>query len=158
MRTGSRSGAIRSRPRILTTLHSIKVKCSKRVRFLSTRRNRWDHCSFCWPGLYEDSVTAIAARGGLASFLSILEDRFCHIPEDVVVPGILEVADVSDIIAAQAPRPVLLEKCVDGRNRVDHHPDLHSSPGLIVRDAPARPGPRQPGSRRECSRKNGRGL
>jgi dienelactone hydrolase len=90
-------------------------------------------------GLYEDSVTAIAARGGLASFLSVLEDRFSHIPEDVVVPGLLKVADISDIVAAQAPRPVLLEKYVDGRNRVDHHPDLRTAPGLIVRDAPATP-------------------
>ncbi len=76
-------------------------------------------------GLYEDSVTAIAARGGLISFVSVLEDRFSHIPEDVVIPGILEVADVSDIIDAQAQRPVLLERSVDGRNRLDRHSDSH---------------------------------
>lgn len=69
-------------------------------------------------GLYEDSVTAVAARGGLVSFLSVLEDRFTHIPEDAVIPGILEVADVADIIEAQTPRPVLLERSVDGRNRL----------------------------------------
>lgn len=90
-------------------------------------------------GLYEDSVTAIAARGGLDSFLSVLEDRFCHIPEDVVVPGILEVADVSDIIDAQMPKPVLLERSVDGRNRLDHHRHLHPTARLLVRDSPASP-------------------
>ena len=97
-------------------------------------------------GLYEDSVTAIAARGGLVSFLSVLEDRFSHIPEDVVIPGILEVADVSDIIDAQAPRPVLLERSVDGRNRLDRYSDASAKtdlgPWLVT----------------QCSRTRNRGL
>jgi hypothetical protein len=37
-------------------------------------------------------------------------------PQDVIVPGILETADVADIVAALAPQPVLLEGLVDGRN------------------------------------------
>ena len=69
-------------------------------------------------GLYEDRVAAVAARGGLVSFLSVLEDRFCHLPQDVIVPGILEAADVADIVAAQGSRRILLEGFVDGRNRV----------------------------------------
>jgi hypothetical protein len=32
------------------------------------------------------------------------------------VPGILEAADIPDVIAALSPRPVLLEQSVDGRN------------------------------------------
>jgi len=69
-------------------------------------------------GLYEDRVAAIAARGGLVSFMSVLEDRFCQIPQDVIVPGILEVADVPNIVAAQGTRPVRMERFVDGRNRI----------------------------------------
>ena len=68
-------------------------------------------------GLYEDDVRAVAARGGLASYLSILEDRFCYVPQDVIVPGILETGDIGEIVAALGPRAVLLEGSVDGRNR-----------------------------------------
>jgi hypothetical protein len=67
--------------------------------------------------LYENNVHAIAARGGLVSYLSVLGDRFCYVPQDVIVPGILETADISDIVAALGPRAVLLEGFVDGRNR-----------------------------------------
>jgi hypothetical protein len=66
--------------------------------------------------LYEDNVRTIAIRRGLSSFLSILEDRFTYVPEDIIVPGILEVGDIADAAAALAPRPLLLEGLVDGRN------------------------------------------
>ena len=93
-------------------------------------------------GLYEDRIAAIAARGGLISFLSVLEDRFCHVPQDVMVPGVLEAADVVDIVTALGSRPVLLEEFVDGRNRLVRNARLQSefaralrsSPRLIVRD------------------------
>jgi dienelactone hydrolase len=67
--------------------------------------------------LYEDHVTAVACSGGLVSFASVLEDRFCQIPQDVIVPGILEVTDLGEIVASIAPRPVLLEKPVNGLNK-----------------------------------------
>jgi hypothetical protein len=67
--------------------------------------------------LYEDEVRAAAVRGGLVSFLSVLEDRFCYVPLDVIVPGILEAGDIPDMLAALAPRPVRLQALVDGRNR-----------------------------------------
>ena len=94
-------------------------------------------------GLYEDGVTAVAARGGLVSFLSVLEDRFCHLPQDVIVPGILEAADVADLVAALGPRPVLLERFVDGRNKVVRDTRLKSefaaalkaAPQLVIRDS-----------------------
>ncbi|MEK7408527.1 MAG: acetylxylan esterase [Acidobacteriota bacterium] len=70
--------------------------------------------------LYEDRLYAVAALRGLASFLSVLGDRFCYVPLDVIVPGILEAGDIPDLIAALAPRAVLHEASVDGRNiRVD---------------------------------------
>lgn len=67
--------------------------------------------------LYEENVTAVAGSGGLVSFKSVLEDRFCHIPQDVIVPGILEVTDLGEIVASIAPRPVFLEKLVNGLNK-----------------------------------------
>jgi dienelactone hydrolase len=74
--------------------------------------------------LYEDNVQAIAVSGGLVSFLSVLRDRFCYVPQDIVVPGILERADVEDIVAGLSPRAVLLEGLVDGRDRLLSTPDL----------------------------------
>jgi hypothetical protein len=99
-------------------------------------------------GLYEDRVTAIAARGGLISFLAVLEDRFCHVPQDVIVPRVLEAGDTADIVAAQGSRPVLLERFVDGRNRAANDARLHAefqtalkvSGRLVVREAPGEPG------------------
>jgi dienelactone hydrolase len=84
-------------------------------------------------GLYEDRVAATAARGGLVSFRSVLEDRFAHVPQDVIVPGILQAADIPDIVAALSPRPVLLEGSVDGRNR-PARPSVESSERLVVHE------------------------
>jgi hypothetical protein len=66
--------------------------------------------------LYEDGVRAIAAQGGLTSYLSVLDNAFTYTPMDAIVLGLLKVADVADIIAALEPRPVLYERVVDGRN------------------------------------------
>jgi hypothetical protein len=67
-------------------------------------------------GLFEPDLRAVAARGGLASYLSVVEHAFAYLPMDDVVPGMLQVADLVDIAGAQAPRPALLEALVDGRN------------------------------------------
>jgi hypothetical protein len=67
--------------------------------------------------LYEDSVRTVAVRRGLASYLSILDDRFAYVPADVIVPDILEVGDIAEVAASVAPRPLLLDGPVDGRNR-----------------------------------------
>jgi hypothetical protein len=82
--------------------------------------------------LYEDDVRAVAARGGLVSYLSVLQDRFSYVPEDAIVPGILETADIGDIVAALSPRAVLLEGIVDARDRGLTEPevDLELRPGL----------------------------
>jgi pimeloyl-ACP methyl ester carboxylesterase len=66
--------------------------------------------------LFEDDVRAVAARGGLAGYISILENAFAYVPTDSIVPGILKVADIADIASAVAPRPLLLEALIDGRN------------------------------------------
>jgi hypothetical protein len=67
--------------------------------------------------LYEDDVRAVATRGGLDSYLSVLRDRFCYVPLEIIVPGILETADIPDIAAALAPRAVRIEAPVSGKNQ-----------------------------------------
>jgi hypothetical protein len=76
--------------------------------------------------LYEDSVRAASAVGGLVAYASILEDQFAYVPNDIIVPGILEVADVADIAGALSPRPLLIQGFVDGRNRLAAEPDLEN--------------------------------
>jgi hypothetical protein len=81
--------------------------------------------------LYEPEAAAVATHRGLASFLSVLDDRFTYVPLDVIVPGILETGDLPDIAAAISPRPVLIQAAVDGRNRPLALPELKlkASPG-----------------------------
>jgi cephalosporin-C deacetylase-like acetyl esterase len=67
-------------------------------------------------GLYEGDIRAVAARRGLAGYLTVLENAFTYTPSDVIVLGILKVGDIADIAAALAPRPLLLEGLVNGRN------------------------------------------
>jgi hypothetical protein len=69
-------------------------------------------------GLYENNIQAIAVRGGLASYFSLLDDSFTYVPGDIIVPGILEAGDIGDVVAALAPRSTLFESWVDGRNRL----------------------------------------
>jgi hypothetical protein len=66
--------------------------------------------------LYEDDVRAVAARGGLAGYLTVLENPFAYLPLEDVILGVLKTGDVADIAAALAPRPLLLEGLVNGRN------------------------------------------
>jgi cephalosporin-C deacetylase-like acetyl esterase len=66
--------------------------------------------------LYEENIRAVAAQGGLAGYLTMLEDAFTYTPIDVVVHGILKAGDLADIAAALAPRPLRVEGAVNGRN------------------------------------------
>ena len=66
--------------------------------------------------LYEDGVRAVVARGGLAGYLTVLENAFAYIPSEDVIFGVLKAGDVADIAAALAPRPLVLEGLVNGRN------------------------------------------
>jgi hypothetical protein len=68
--------------------------------------------------LYEPDVAAVAVRGGLVSYLSLLEAPFVYVPFDISVPEILRTGDVPDIMAALAPMPLLGEGLIDGRNFV----------------------------------------
>lgn len=68
-------------------------------------------------GLYEENVQTVAVKGGLASYLSMLDDSFEYVPQDVIVPGILEAGDVADVASVFAPHPLLMQGMVDGRDR-----------------------------------------
>ena len=48
-------------------------------------------------------------KGGLASYLSMLDDSFEYVPQDVIVPGILEAGDVADVASVFAPHPLLMQ-------------------------------------------------
>jgi dienelactone hydrolase len=62
-------------------------------------------------------IKGIYVRGGLVSYQSLLDSPFLHVPHDVLVPGALTVADLPDLVAALAPRPVRLDGLLDGLNR-----------------------------------------
>lgn len=52
------------------------------------------------------------------SFGSILDDTFAYVPQDVIIPGILNAGDLADVEAALAPRPLRLTGLVDGLDRL----------------------------------------
>jgi cephalosporin-C deacetylase-like acetyl esterase len=67
--------------------------------------------------LFEDSVRAVYARGGLTGYDALLHSPFCYLPHDAVVPGALTAGDLGAVMAALAPRPLRLAGLVDGQNR-----------------------------------------
>ena len=67
--------------------------------------------------LFDDEIRAVYARGGVASFRSLLDSPFCYVPHDIVVTGALTAGDLCDIAASLAPRPMRLDGWVDGLNR-----------------------------------------
>jgi hypothetical protein len=83
-------------------------------------------------GLFESDLRAVAGRGGLAGYLSVVEHAFAYLPLDAVVPGILQAGDIADVAAAQAPRPLLLEGLVDGRNVRPTAGELAGTLGLLT--------------------------
>lgn len=74
--------------------------------------------------LYEPGVHATVVNGGLLSFSSLLDDAFCYVPQDVVIPGILEAGDLADVAASLAPRPLRLTGLVDGLDRLAANDEL----------------------------------
>lgn len=66
--------------------------------------------------LYEGNICAIIARGMIAGYQSILNDIYCYLPHDAIIPEAMTAGDLSDIIAALEPRLLRLEYLVEGRN------------------------------------------
>ena len=62
-------------------------------------------------------MRAVYASGGLVSVGSVLDSPFCYLPYDIIVPGLLKLADLSDLAAALVPCPLRLDGLVDGLNR-----------------------------------------
>lgn len=107
--------------------------------------------------LFEPEVRAVAARGMLAGYLSLLESNVTYLPFDMTVPGIFAAGDTDDRCAVLAPLPLLVAGAVDGRNRLLNERELRQalgqtisryeatggSGGLILRPQTAAPGPAQ---------------
>jgi dienelactone hydrolase len=68
--------------------------------------------------LYEPSVEAILARGGLVSFKSLLDSPFVYVPFDAIVPGGARLTDLGETVALLPVRSIRLENLVDGLNRL----------------------------------------
>ena len=68
--------------------------------------------------LYEPNIHAVLVNRGLVSFTSLLDDAFSYVPQDVIVPGVLEVGDLADVASALAPRSLRLSGLVDGLDRL----------------------------------------
>ena len=67
--------------------------------------------------LYEDDVSAVYIHRGLAEFQDVLQSPFVYAPLDSVIPGLLDHADIPDLAAVIAPRPLCFSGTVDAFNR-----------------------------------------
>lgn len=67
--------------------------------------------------LFEPHIRAIYIHGGLTGYASLLDEPFFYQSADSIIPGLLSVADLCDLVAALAPRPLLMEALVDSCNR-----------------------------------------
>lgn len=82
--------------------------------------------------LWEDDIHAVAARGSLVSFQTLLDSPFCHVPHDIVVPEALTAGDLCDVAATLAPRSLRLSESVDGQNRVVSDSQLTAEFGRVT--------------------------
>lgn len=76
--------------------------------------------------LYDPNVRAVAVRNGLVNYSSVLDEAFVYVPADITVPGFLEAGDIADVEAVLAPKPMLLEDLIDGKNRLVSGIDLRT--------------------------------
>lgn len=67
--------------------------------------------------LYEPHIQAVYVHGGLISYAALLDEPFVYQPADSIIRGLLRIADLPDMAAALAPRPLWMECLVDGCNR-----------------------------------------
>jgi len=67
--------------------------------------------------LFEPQVQGVYVHGGLMSYAALLDEPFVYQPADSIIRGVLKIADLPDIAAALAPRPLRMELLVDGCNR-----------------------------------------
>jgi cephalosporin-C deacetylase-like acetyl esterase len=67
--------------------------------------------------LFQPKIRCVYARGGLGSYLSVLDSPFLYLPHDAIIPGAAAASDVSDLVGTLAPRALWLEAMIDGTNR-----------------------------------------
>ena len=67
--------------------------------------------------LYEPQVQAVSIHGSLVSYAALLQEPFVYQPADSIIRGLLRTADLPDLAASLAPRPLRMEELVDGCNR-----------------------------------------
>jgi hypothetical protein len=91
-----------------------------------------------------DRCKAIIARGGLVSYRSVLDSPFVHVPHDALPINVFRAADLPDVWAHLAPKPLRLEGLVDGTNRrvtgerlekaLKPVKDAYAKGGLVVKE------------------------
>jgi hypothetical protein len=67
--------------------------------------------------LFEPQIQGVYVHSGLMSFAALLDGPFVYHPADSIIRGLLRIADLPDIAAELAPRPLWMESLVDGYNR-----------------------------------------
>ena len=67
--------------------------------------------------VYDEQLAAVSVSGGVLSFVDVLRHSRVQIPHDVVIPGLLNVADVVDLLQVCSRQPVRLSNLVDAGNR-----------------------------------------
>ena len=68
--------------------------------------------------LFEPGIRAVYVRRGLSDYQSVLDERFCYVPHDMIVPGLLAGGDMADLAGAIAPAALWLDGMTDGLNRL----------------------------------------
>jgi hypothetical protein len=81
--------------------------------------------------LFEPEIKAVAVRGGLISYLSMLESNFTYVPPDMVVSRLLETADIADIAAGLSPIPLYISAPVTGRNYLVSQAELNAEMSAV---------------------------
>jgi hypothetical protein len=84
--------------------------------------------------LFDPGINAVAVRGGLISYLSLLESNYTYVPPGIVVSRFLEVGDIADIAAALSPLPLLVSAPVTGRNFLASESDVEDQLHLLEDD------------------------
>ena len=77
--------------------------------------------------LYEPHIQAVYVHGGLMSYATLLYEPFVYQPADSIIRGMLRIADLPDMAAALAPRPLRMECLVDGCNRQANHKQVEAT-------------------------------
>ena len=67
---------------------------------------------------------AVAARGGLKSYRSILDAPQFYIPHDVLVPGVFKAGDIPELVVALGKMPHRYDDAIDGRNCPASEPSM----------------------------------